>query len=145
MNFNLIPLYNPSAILNSWAMVNDGVEEILKYTTGDASTAKLLNDLLAGSLLMWIGLLENKYIGFLTTRIDNIPTCYKALSIVHLYTKPNIIHNIMLQGMDELNKFAKEQGCTKFRMWTVRDKAFEKMLTPDNWQVGYCEFLKEVI
>lgn len=142
--FELIPIYNPHAVINTWGQISDGVDEVLKYTNGDSSRAKILNEILSGNVLLWVGYSDGEYCGYVTTRIDDIPTCYKCLSIVHLYVKDGKWKEIMLEGLNKLGDFAKSQGCTKFRMWTLRDKAFNRVLEPEGWVDGYSEFTKEV-
>jgi hypothetical protein len=144
MSLKLIPLYDAQAILNSWFYLEKGLEEVLKYTNGDSSIERVFNELLAGRLLAWVGFLDGNFIGIMTTRVDDIPTCYKVLSIIHLYVKDIKMSDVFFEGMKELVEFAKSQGCSKFRMWTIRDKAFEKVLKPFGWNPGYVEFLKDI-
>ena len=142
--FQLLPIYNPKAVFDTWPQITEGMSEILEYTTGDSSFAKILNDLLSGNLLLWVGYKDNEYIGFVTTRIDDIPTCYRALSLVHVFVKHNSLKDIMLESITELDRFAKEQNCTKIRMWSIRDKAFNRVLEPIGFKQGYVEFIREV-
>lgn len=144
MSLKLIPLYDPEAIINSWFYLSKGLDEVLQYTNGDASVEKTFNDLMAGRLLAWVGWEDGEFVGMVTTRIDDIPTCYRALSIIHLYVKPGHLAENFLEGMKELENFARKNNCSRFRMWTLRDRGFARVLKPHGWDIGYYEFVKEV-
>lgn len=143
--FTLIPLYNPQAVWANWSQITKGMEEILKYQTGDTNLEKIFNDCLSGNLLIWVGYEGDEYKGFCTTRIDNIPTVGRFLSIVHVFTEPGLLGSVIPKCMERLSIFAKENGCIRYRMWTIRDKAFNKILEPEGWKQGYTEFIKEVV
>jgi len=140
--FELIPIYSPQAVMNMWGTITEGEEEVLKYTNGDSSKAKTFNEIMSGQVLLWVAYSDGQYCGYMTTRIDDIPTCYKCVSIIHLYVKDCKWKEIMLDGLDKLHEFAKSQGCTKLRMWTIREVAFSRVLK--DWRVGYHEMIQEV-
>jgi hypothetical protein len=141
--YELIPMYSPQAIMNMWGIITEGVDEVLKYTNGDSTKAKTFNEIMSGNLLLWVAYSDGQYCGYMTTRIDDIPTAYKCLSIIHVYVKDHKLKDLMLAKMSDLNEFAKSQGCTRLRMWTIREVAFSKVLS--DWKVGYHEMVKEVV
>ena len=141
--FELIPMYSPQAIMNTWGIITEGVDEVLKYTNGDSTKAKTFNEIMSGNLLLWVAYSDGQYCGYMTTRIDDIPTAYKCLSIIHVYIKDGKLKDLMLAKMSDLNEFAKSQGCTRLRMWTIREVAFSRALK--DWNTGYHEMIKEVV
>ncbi len=126
-------------ILNCWQTITKGVEIVHEFTNGDMSLAKVLNDLLSGDLLLWMGFMDGKYCGFVTVRKDTNVNALTFLSMVHLFIKPGTNKEIFLNGLDEIKKFAKEQGCQKMRFWTLR-KGWEKRLVPMGFKQSYIEY-----
>lgn len=159
-DFKLIPLFKPingnrlsavrnnpvqyqiesEKILNCWATITKGLEITHEYSNGDMSLAKVLNELLSGDLLLWLGFLDGKYCGFITVRKDINIQALTYLSIVHLFIKPGIESNIFLNGLEEIKEFAKEQNCQKLRFWTLR-KGWERKLIPIGFKQSYIEYV----
>jgi len=161
--FKLIPLFKPingqrlastkhnaylyqvesEKILNCWQTITKGIEIVHEFTNGDMSLAKILNDLLSGDLLLWMGFLDGKYCGFITVRKDINVDATNFLSMVHLFIKPGINKETFLQGLDDIKKFAKEQGCQKMRFWTLR-KGWERRLVPMGFKQSYIEYVLDL-
>src|SRR3990167_6934818 len=114
-------------ILNCWNTITKGLEIVHEFSIGDMSLPKVLNDLLSGDLLLWMGFLDGKYCGFVTVRKDTNIDANNYLSIVHLFIKHGTDKDAFLNGLNDLKKFAKEQGCHKMRFWTLR-KGWERKL-----------------
>lgn len=159
VDFKLMPLFTPingvrlansrhdpyqykieaDKILNCWNTISKGLEIVHEFSNGDMSLPKVLNDLLAGDLLLWMGFADGKYCGFVTVRKDININANNYLSIVHLYIKQGTDKQIFLNGMDNLKPFAKEQGCHKMRFWTLR-KGWERKLIPMGFKQSYIEY-----
>lgn len=137
----LIPLYEPKAILNAWGYCIEGVEEVLKKTTGDVSLGKIFTDIIYGRLLLWVGFDNNKYCGFITTQINQTQFGEKSLWIVHLFIKKGVAKDIFFEGFNIMEDFAIKQGCDKIHFWSIRDKSFSKRMEPLGWYNGYQEFI----
>ena len=162
-NFQLIPLFKPingqrlastknnpqqyhielEKVLNCWGTITKGVEIVNEFANGDMSKAKVLNDLLAGDLLLWMGFLDGVYCGFITVRKDTNIDAKTFLSIVHLFIKPGTSKETFLNGLGALKKFAKEQGCQIMRFWVLR-KGWEKRLIPIGFKQSYIEYTLDV-
>ena len=159
VDFKLIPLFKPingqklastrhdaylykiesEKILNCWTTIIKGVEIVNEFSIGDMSLAKVLNDLLSGELLLWMGFADGKYCGFVTVRKDTNIGANTFLSIVHLFIKPGTDRDLFLKGLEDVKKFAKEQGCQKMRFWTLR-KGWERRLIPMGFKQSYIEY-----
>jgi len=139
----LYPIYNPRGVINSFPLISKGLTRILDFTYKDTSMTKVLNDILSGDLLLWIIYVNHEYVGFLTTKIEDIPDGGRNLWIVHLYAN-NIDKTIILEGYKRLEQFAKEHKCNTMRFLTMRDEAFERRLADIGFKKGYTEFIKDI-
>lgn len=159
LDFKLIPLFKPingqklagtkndpylyriesEKILNCWGTITTGLEVVHEFTNGDMSLPQVLNDLLSGDLLLWMGFLDGHYCGFVTVRKDMNIQSTNFLSVVHLFIKPGTDKHTFLNGLDNLKKFAKEQGCQKMRFWSTR-KGWETRLIPIGFKQSYIEY-----
>lgn len=135
----LIPIYDKYALMNCWGYVIEGVENVLEHATGESSLSKIFNSLIAGQLLLWIGFYDEKYCGFMTSRIDNVPFGEKSLWIVHAYIKPSFPKEIFNLALQEIYAHAKDHDCKTVKAWSIRSKAFIKKLK--GWKEGYTEII----
>ena len=162
-DFKLIPLFKPldpsrlmaskcnplqyeievKKILNCWEHITKDIENIHDFTNGDMSLTNVLNDLIAGNLLLWMGFVDGKYCGFVTTRKDMNYDAHTILSIIHLFIKPGTDKQIFLNGLSELKEFAKNQKCNKLRFWTLR-KGWERKLIPMGFKQSYTEYVYDL-
>lgn len=162
-DFKLIPLFSPingarlaatknnpilykaesEKILNCWDTITKGLESVIEFTTGDMSLAKILNELLSGELLLWLGFVDGKYRGFVTVRKDMNINARNFLSIIHLFIKPDTDKEIFLNGLSNLKQFAKEQGCQAIRFWSLRD-GWKRKLIPMGFKQTYIEYTLEL-
>jgi retron-type reverse transcriptase len=140
MDFKLIPMYKIEAVVKNWKFFTEGMEKIFHYTTGDTGFTKVLNEILAGELLMWIGFQDSEYCGFITTKFDQYPMASKFLTAVHLYIKEGKDSKILELGFPIIYDFARKNGCDKIRFYTMRDGAFKRKMEPLGWTTGYQEF-----
>lgn len=139
----LYPIYNPRGIINAWPMICSGLNRILSFTYKDTSMTKIYNELLAGELLLWVIYVNHEYKGFMTTKIEDIPDAGRNLWIVHLYAK-DLTKEFILDGLERIEAFAKEQKCETIRFLTMRDEAFERRLDGCGFKKGYTEYIKEL-
>lgn len=141
LNFKLIPVYDPTAILNNWGYFIEGVEEVIKNAMEDQTLEKIFNSLLAKRINLWVGFVDGKYCGFLTTRIDNPETVQEKrfISIIHLYIKRGSDPDIFTKGFEQLKEYNKFFKCDRMRLWAIR-KGWEKKLTPLGWEQTYIEY-----
>ena len=141
--FKLIPLYDPEAIFRTWRFIRNGIEAVLENSGDDTSIEKIFNELMAGKLLLWIGFVNNEYVGFVTTQITDVPTCGKFLWIVHAYKKTKVPSMWLLEGLKKLEAFAKERQCKSIRFY-AKEKPWQEKLIALGYKPGYIEYVKEV-
>ena len=142
--FKLIPLYRTDAVLKNWHYFSEGMERVMVFTNGDTNLTQVLNEIMAGETLLWLVIMDDEYRGFLTTKITQTPFGVKSLWLVHLWLKPGTDQDVFLNGLHELNEFARLSDCNLIRMYTLRDKGFVRKLLPMGWKTGYQEFTREV-
>src|SRR3990167_783189 len=147
-DFKLVPLYNTNAVLKNWHHFSEGLEMVLAHTIGNTNLTVVLNEALAGELLLWIGFLDGIYCGFVTTKIEqavlkDIAGVKKFLSVIHLYIKKGTDKQIFIDWFNLLNDFAKRMKCDELRMWSPRD-GWEKKLDKLGWNKTYVEYVLEV-
>lgn len=143
-DFKLIPLYKTKAILNSWGYYIEGIECVLGYAGGDTNLAKIYNDILSGELLLWIGLSDGNYCGFVTTRFDQTPLGDKTLLVSHCFIKLKTNPNLFMDGLNEIEKFAKEFNCNAVKFFTKREDAFDRRLGGHGYKKEYTVFVKSL-
>lgn len=145
----LIPLYEVRAVINGWGCFCVGLEKVLDYTIGETSIATIYNDLLDKRILMWVGYLDGKYVGFCTTRLDNLDNkgiiggVNKYISVVHLYIKKGTDPFCFFMALKQMKGIAKKIGCNMIRMWTIRED-WGNALHGRGWKKGYQEYYLEV-
>lgn len=145
MEFKLIPVYKPNAIMKNWKFLSEGMEKILAYAEDDTNLIKIFNELLSGELLMWIGFIGGEYKGFITTKVvdtPNIPMGNRSLWIMQLYVKPDMPPEVWAEGFKIIEEYAREYQCKNIKFWTLRDKGWERKLEPFGFKRGYQEFIK---
>lgn len=140
----LMMITDPKVLLDKFGYFIEGLESILKYTHGDSTLSGIFEKVLGGQYHLWVAFYDNTYAGLMTTRFEDIPQGKKFLTIMHVYTKPNIPQDMWIQGYKEVENLAKKYGCNALRMWTEREKGFTRKLKKDGWKPMYVEFVKEV-
>ena len=137
-------LYNPKAVIDAWGCISNNVEQLTKFCHRDFTIDMLFNDIMSGQAMLWMGFKEEKYIGFLVTKILLTPLGDKTLLIYALYSNVKIDREEYVEGFNGLTNFAKEQGCTNIDFYTIRDKAFERRTKDFGFLPKYTVFSKEV-
>lgn len=141
--FELMPIYETEAVTAGWPLYEAGFREIVERSHGETTLTAIRNDLGARNVMLWEGRKNGAFVGFVTTRFDEVPEGHKILTIRHLYIKPGAGHEILTEGMKKIEAFAKKYNCTLLRFWTERESGFQRRLGPE-WKAGFVEFMKEV-
>jgi hypothetical protein len=143
MDLKLVPMYSLKSIVNTWHFIHDGLESILEHAEEDTAYERIFIEVMDGTLLLWLCFLDGRHIGFFTTRTEqNSPTTAKYFTVVHLFIKPGISPDVMIEGMGKLESIAKEKfQCKYLRFYSIR-RGWERRL-PD-WKAGYVEYSKEI-
>jgi hypothetical protein len=145
-NFEFVPLYKPEAIFRAWPVVADGVQEILNVSVNEDFT-RILNAILAGDLLLWLMFLNGKYVGFVCTSIEVVPTnpITRTLWINHAYKLPGIRRqsdyhtSVLSQAHVAFMKFARENDCDYIAFKTTRAD-LGKRATGLGFEATYTEY-----
>lgn len=144
VDFKLLPVYDLRAVNNTWAYYIEGIENVLTYSTGEINLTTIYNDLMAQELLLWVGFIDNKYCGFLTTKTVEYPFGERELKIFCLYIKTEFSKDVFLKGMRKVRSFAKKMNCSSVRFWSLREKGFSKKMIPLGWELGYQEYIYRI-
>lgn len=136
-------LYDTDAVLLSWPTLVPGLEKILDSSGEDTNLTKILNDLLSGKLLLWMGFIDEEPIGFVTTSFQQIPMGPKYLWIVHAFKKVRVPSQYLLDCFGSLEEFAKEQKCKFIKFYGLRRSWQEKMLAA-GFEEGYVEYILDL-
>jgi hypothetical protein len=149
LDFKIVPMLmkkddkvypNGQAILSNWHYFTEGLNCVLNHNTGDSSYEKVLNEILSGQLTMFIGFVDGKYVGFLTTRLDDYLLSGKFVTIVHLYIKPGTDKSVFDMGFDYVRTKLCEPIGAKLRFFSPRN-GWTKRLLDRGWKTGYQEFI----
>jgi len=141
--FNLLCVYMPDAIIRSWPVITEGLEVMLENSGSDTSMDKIFNELMAGQLLLWVGMLDGEYVGFVTTKTIPVPPNKKHLWIVHAYKTVKTPTVWLMRTYQMLEDFAVKQHCSSVRFYGLRKKWQDKFLAL-GYSEGYIEFVKEL-
>ena len=145
LSFQLIPLYKTEAILKNWRFLSEGLEKVLFYCSDDTNISKIMNELLSGEMLMWLGFVNGEYSGFLTTKLVPTPMGNLNLWIMQCYAKPHTPSEVWEVGLEIIEDYAKTYHCKQIKFYSVRDKGWERKLYSAGFKRGYVEFIKEVM
>ena len=135
--FDLLPIYVKDGILLFWEIMQEGLEEISQKGYMDKEV--LLIELLNGRILLWIGFLDGKYVGFATTQRLN----KKEMFIPYAYIKKEASNEIFLEGIRILENFVRKEKCKRLVFLTRREKGFLRKLG-EKWKERCVELVKEV-
>lgn len=138
----LYPLTNKEDIAEVWPYLIEGFKETLKYSNGDDSLATILNDSLNGFLTIFIGIEDNKIIGFVTIRLREYPI--KRLIIDHAWQSKDIKPFTYTKNvLNKIENYAKSLGCVDIRTYSLRN--VEKYYQRFGFKPSYREYKKELI
>jgi len=116
---------------------------MLENSGSDTSMDKIYNELMAGKLLLWIGLLDGEYVGFVTTRVVDTPPDKRHLWIVHAYKSIKTPTEWLLLAYEMLEKFAVSRQCDSIRFYGIRRKWMERF-SALGFKEGYVELIKSL-
>lgn len=159
VDFKLIPLFKPfdptklmaskcnplqyeieyKKILTCWEHITLDMELLEKITRESVNLVEVLNCLLSGGLLLWMGFYEGKYCGFITTRIERDTNVSLRLNVVQCYVKKGINPECFYTGFKQLKEFAISQKCKKISVWANR-KGEQKLLEPMGFKQTYIQY-----
>lgn len=141
----LIPVWNSNAVLKNWKTFTEGLEKVCELSAGTESLGTVYNKLLAGELLLWAAYIDDEYCGFCVSQLINDTDGIRHLLIHSLYGKDGKMDKGWYEfGLKQMEEQAKQYGCKTVKFYTVRDRAFAKILEPFGYKVERTLFSKEV-
>ncbi len=143
MGLHLIPVYNLQAVFNSWHLYVAGIEAVLRNSGDDTNIEKIYNEIMAGNLLLWVGFVDDKYAGFLTTSFAEVPMSGRSLWILHTFKVKKVHTNFLLEGLKIVEQFAKEKGCKSVKFYALRKPWLDKF-SYLGYNEGYVEMIKNL-
>jgi hypothetical protein len=141
--FNLLCVYDAQAIMKAWPVITQGLEIMLENAGSDTSMDKIFNDLMAGRLLLWIGMLDGEYMGFVTTQIMDVPPDKRHLWIVHAYKTIKTPTVWLMRAYERLEDFGRKQKCNSVRFYGLRKKWMDKFILM-GYREGYVELVRDL-
>lgn len=134
-------------VVDYWPKLLPGVQECLKYSTGNEDISSILRDILNEDLLVWVwespgGMVD----GFVMTKVLNVPTSppQKHLFIDSAWCAPWVQPlRLTKRTHQHIEKFAKACECSKIRTCTQKDMA--RWMAEFGFKPGLKEFEKEVL
>jgi len=140
----IMPITSMQGIINAWPVISKGMEKVLGYNNGDDTMESVFNEIVSRQCFLWIVFMDNKYIGFFTTKINQPLNGDRYLIINSIYSKESTDKESHIKVLNKIEEIAKKAGCKRISMYTLRDKAFNRILAPFGWKQGYQELIKEV-
>lgn len=143
MDFKLVLVTSGEAFFKAWPIISKGVDRVLSFSN-DTDVTTVMNEILAGSMLLWLVFVDGVYTGFVTTNFRDIGTNppKKILWINHVFKKPGVTADIHPLVIGELEKFAKRKECTELRFMSVRP--IQKVADSLGFKPSYTEYRKEL-
>ena len=139
-----MPLWDTQAVLKNWSIFTEGLEKIALHTDDEMDFNTLLNEILSGKLLMWIGFVDGEYNGFSTTKFSENSLGKRYLWVVHGYIKIEGDHDAWTEGMKVLEEFARKSNCSALKFYTDREKPYARKISKLGWRITYTEFVKDI-
>lgn len=142
MKVDVYIIYDREAIITfGWELLQKGLDTLESLSKGDANKEIILNDLLAGNSLLWLGFVDGKYVGFLTTKFDFRGVNRKDLFVEEAYIEKGSPPEVFEEALKKIEEFAKVNNCQRIRALTNREGLLRKL---KGWEEGYFEVFKEV-
>ena len=143
--FEMIPLYNTQAVMNAWPKIQEGLEKVIENAANDHDKTTLLNELLGGQKLLWLGFVDGKYVAFSVTyfHVTGTQPQKKILQIDSTYKDPKADSDITEQFINRLTQYAREQGASQIDIWSTR-KGFERYIKKHDFLPSYTKYSKEI-
>lgn len=141
-NLTLIPLYDTKAIVKVWKIISEGVREVIAHSLDDISLERVYNEVLSGELLLWTALIDDDQVGFVITKVRDIPFGKRLFVIHNIYLRKPLPGAMFMRGLSILEEYAKSQGCDSLRFYSLRGRALLRKLRRHGWREGYQELVK---
>jgi hypothetical protein len=143
--FEAIPLYDPKAVMNVWHRLVDGVEKVFSHADIDEDVTKMLNAILAGQKLLWLGFVDGVYAGFAVTSIHTTPTNppRKFMLVYAAYKNPKIDEDLTGRFFTKFEDYAQQNGCVQIECYSTR-KGFERYILKQGFRPTYTRFVKDI-
>jgi hypothetical protein len=146
-------LLQPEVIFKHMHNFLDGVQRIIEHSVEDISSDEIYNDvlkarfgsrgeLLPDMLYMWVILIDDKYAGFITTRLDVKFRACTYLTLKHVYLKNDLPKNVIEKGFEFFIKKKAEWNIKRVRGFSKR-KGWGKRLENLGWKESYTEYYYE--
>lgn len=141
----IMPITTMQGIINAWPVISIGMEKVMGYSNGNETMETVFNEITSGQCFLWIVFMKSKYTGFFTTVINQPLNGDRFLIIKSMYSKEPVDKDIHMEVLNKIENIAKKAECKRISFYTLRDKAFDRILVPFGWKQGYMEFIKEVV
>ncbi len=141
MNLEFIPL-KPKNVMADWKYFREGFERILAHSDGTDLVTNIYNDLLDGSLKLWVGFVDGRYAGFFTARVDPVPFGPVVFQVVHGYSDGTSGRWLLDEVFRRIEAIARQFGCSRIRFRTLREGGFMKKLAGKGYKKTFVEFSK---
>ena len=158
-DFKLIPLFKPldpsrlmaskcnplqyeievKKILQCWEHLVKDMEVLEVIAKAKTNLTDTLNSLLSGDRLLWMGFVDGKYCGFVTTRIEREQDHTLKLNIIQCFIKTGTDSKLFYTGLNQLREFAINAKCEKISVCVSR-KGERKLLEPIGFKQAYIQY-----
>jgi len=107
----------PDQVSDNWGLLEKAIAPSLN---GDGSVSFLLQQVLAGRVVVWVGMADDDIIGVVTTYITESMVGSRRLVILSLQGFRHLSPEVLKISMEDLKKYAKAKGCSKVIAYTQR-------------------------
>tara|TARA_R100001463_G_scaffold51218_3_gene101801 strand:- start:75 stop:500 length:426 start_codon:yes stop_codon:yes gene_type:complete len=121
MTTNLF-LVKPEDFPYVWDEVEPLIDKALSYANGEMNTSDVLELLVDGTQVLWIGLKEDVIFCAGTTEVINYPQ-KRILRIITFASKTGHYYELWKDFADTLEDFGTKIGCSSLEAWTRKGMA----------------------
>ena len=126
-------------ILQCWEHLVKDMEALEIIAKANVNLTETLNSLLSGDRLLWMGFIDGKYCGFITTRIEREQDATLKLNVIQCYVKKGTNPECFYKGFNQMKEFAIKQKCEKISVCVSR-KGERKLLEPIGFKQAYIQY-----
>jgi|TARA_Y100000296_G_scaffold87435_1_gene133821 hypothetical protein len=111
----------PNQVCDHWDVVSYGIQQSLPPITIESPRRmnNILESLLLGRMVLWIGVEDNKVQGLLVTAFSyDKNSDVQDLLIYSIYGFEDLSTKLVVDGMDTLKKFAVSNGCKRITAYS---------------------------
>lgn len=149
-DLKLMPLYNPQAILTGFGKISEDLIKVFDKTDSrEADLTTVMNNALAGNVLLWLVFWKKQYVGFFVVRIVVTGTepQHKHLWIEQGYRKSSVgresDRDLVGEAIQYIENWANAQGCTEAHIQSSR-KGYERFIDKYGYRPTVVEYVKEI-